>query len=201
MAQMKEKGRYNIRLATKKGVTVSGFQYLDGSWKKVLGIEDEANPLQEYVRIMRETTARDGFSMHSAAYLQHFCATFASDGLLLLAYAEGQVIAGGIFCHDDDTFYYYYGASSNTFRNLMAPYAVQWAAIQYAQEHTSCQTYDFLGIADDVENTKDPLYGVTSFKTKFGGKRVTTCGTFEYVTNKYLYTFIRFVKWTLHHFR
>lgn len=197
LLQMKEKGRYNIRLSEKKGVKVSGFVYEKEGYKKIFGDLDLKSPLDAYVEIMQETTTRDRFSSHSKKYLNNFLQESSGHGLLLLAEFHGEVISGGIFYYDERTFYYYYGASSNNQRNLMSPYALQWSAICYAKNYTNCRHYDFLGIANSIEDSKDPLYGVTQFKTKFGGKIVRTGGTFEYVTNSFLYAFVRLVKWTL----
>ncbi len=197
LAQMKEKGRYNIKLSAKKDVKVSGFVWDGKQYKKIFGDLKLREPLDAYDHIIHETTIRDGFHSHSKKYLDNFLKQSSKNGLLLLAEFEGEVISGGIFYHDDRIFYYYYGASSNSHRNVMAPYALQWSAICYAKEHTTCTSYDFLGVANDFENTKDPLYGVTQFKSKFGGKVLRTCGTFEYVTNSFLYAFVLLVKWTL----
>jgi lipid II:glycine glycyltransferase (peptidoglycan interpeptide bridge formation enzyme) len=84
-----------------------------------------------------------------------------------MAYFEDKPIAGILNAYFNKTAIYYYGASSNEYRNLMAPYLLQWHAILDAKEN-NYHFYDFLGVADP-SNPKDPLQGVTYFKQKFGG--------------------------------
>ena len=94
--------------------------------------------------------------------------TLPDNAELLLAKHEGKVIAGGIFIYLDEWGIYYYGASDHDYRNLMAPYLVQWSAIQEAKKR-GCKYYDFLGISP--ENSVNHAWaGVTQFKKKFGGK-------------------------------
>ena len=90
---------------------------------------------------------------------------------LFLADYNGEVIAGGIFVYLDRWGIYYYGASVSSFRNVMAPYLIQWEAIKEAKKR-GCKHYDFLGIAPEGA-THHPWAGVTDFKKKFGG-RVTS---------------------------
>jgi lipid II:glycine glycyltransferase (peptidoglycan interpeptide bridge formation enzyme) len=67
--------------------------------------------------------------------------------------------------------YYYYGASSYTHRALMAPYALQWAAMRYYKAR-GCATYDLLGIAPPDAPPDHPWQGISAFKEKFGGEVV-----------------------------
>lgn len=150
LAQMKEKGRYNIRLAGKKGVTVRP------------GTIDELYPLLE------ETARRDGFGIHVQEVYEKMLSTFAESALLLIGEHEGEILCGGIFLFDAKTGTYYYGASTSRKRELMAPYLLQWEAIREAKER-GCAEYDFLGIAD-LGTKNHRLSGVTEFKLKFGGE-------------------------------
>ncbi len=169
LAQMKEKGRYNIRLAEKKGVVV------------------RSGSIGELYPLIVETGKRDGFSVHAQHVYETMLRVFHKDALLLIATYEETVIAGGIFLFFGTTATYYYGASANQYRNLMAPYLVQWAAIREARRR-GCLTYDFLGIADaDVKN--HPLMGVTDFKRKFGGDVVAYTGGYL-IPRSYLWTYL-----------
>jgi lipid II:glycine glycyltransferase (peptidoglycan interpeptide bridge formation enzyme) len=93
---------------------------------------------------------------------------------LFLAKHDGKVIAGNIVAFFGDTVTYMHGASSNEFRNLMAPYALQWHCIKLAKQ-SGYKYYDFYGISDD----KWP--GVTRFKRGFGGKELEYPGTWDAV--------------------
>jgi lipid II:glycine glycyltransferase (peptidoglycan interpeptide bridge formation enzyme) len=76
----------------------------------------------------------------------------------------------------------------------MAPYAVQWAAMQWAKER-GCTTYDLWGIPDYEESEleaqftgrSDGLWGVYRHKRGYGGKIVRYAGAFDYVYSKLLY--------------
>ena len=49
-----------------------------------------------------------------------------------MAYYEGEAIAGTIASHVGDKVWYLYGASSNSHRNLMPNYLLQWEMIRWA---------------------------------------------------------------------
>lgn len=164
LTQMKEKGRYNVRLAVKKGVTVRQ------------GRMDELYP------ILVETAGRDGFAIHPREVYEAMLETFGNGAELLVAEQGGEVLCGGIFLFAGQTGIYYYGASRSERRELMAPYLLQWEAMRHAKER-GCTEYDLLGIADpDAEN--HPLAGVTEFKTKFGGEVRQYVGARKMVVNR-----------------
>ena len=97
--------------------------------------------------------------------------------------------------HAVPTAVYYYGASSDEYRNVMAPYLVQWTAIQEAKKR-GCETYDFLGVAPPFDGAQDlrddvvdhPWAGVTSFKKKFGGEGVEFSEPFDLVLRPLVYS-------------
>ncbi len=219
LAQMKQKGRYNIRLASKRGVEMFAFGYevkgdaLEFVGKEVLelrawgehdmqglglgaqglGKELEEQVFEAYDLLNKETTARDGFSGHSKEYYKQCMRAFGEDALILLARYEEEWVAAGLFVRSGDTFTYYYGASSSKHSKAMAPYLLQWTAMRYAKELCSCIWYDFLGITDGKRDTH--LTGVTSFKKKFGGEEVHYLGSFEVVNKPLLVLGIRAIKW------
>jgi len=111
---------------------------------------------------------------------------------LLTAEYQGSIIAGGIFVYLDECGIYYYGASDNEYRNLMAPYLIQWEAIKEAKKR-GCKTYDFLGVAP--ENAKNhPWAGVTEFKKKFGGQIIDYPTAKEMVLRPFWYNVYRLYK-------
>lgn len=154
LAQMHEKGRYNIRLAEKRWVTVE--------W-----IEPTVEHMDIWMWLIAETTDRDGFAHNNRTYYEVFLHQ-GDTTRLAFAYYAGNVIAAGIFVFHGDTAIYYYGASSSDreVRKHMAPYLLQWFAIGEAKKR-GCTTYDFLGIASPG-SVDDRLAGVSAFKEKFG---------------------------------
>ena len=128
---MKPKGRYNIKLAQKKGIVV-----------KVLEKTDEN--IEKFYALMTQTTKRDGFSGNNLEYYQHFLQELEESELLGSFYGD-VLIASGIFIFHEGVGIYYYGASSSdeAYRNMMAPYLLQWEAITLAIGK-GCHIFDFL---------------------------------------------------------
>ena len=181
---MKQKTRYNIRLAQKKGVTIrSG---------------DEAD-LTAFYDLSLLTAQRDGFGIHDLAYYQLAYRLFAPDRCaLLLAEFEGRPLAALMVFRQGAKAYYFYGASSNEERNRMPTYLLQWATIEWGQQQ-GCTAYDLWGIPDanpatleaEFQARSDGLWGVYRFKRGFGGEVVRSVGAFDFVYNPMLYRLYR----------
>ncbi len=153
LKQMKPKGRYNIKVAQKHEVTVKPSVDVD-----------------TFYHLLSTTGFRDKFGIHPKSYYRKMLQAMPENAQLLLAACNGEVIAGGFFVYLDEWGIYYYGASAETYRNVMAPYLIQWEAIKEAKRR-GCKHYDFLGIAP--EGAEGHAWaGVTSFKKKFGGHTV-----------------------------
>jgi peptidoglycan pentaglycine glycine transferase (the first glycine) len=166
MARQKQKTRYNIRLAGKKGVTVSEGQ-----------IED----LDSWYGMYLATARRDGFSVHDLEYYRVVLQTLQPRGMarLLLAHHEGDLLAGIIVFAFGRTGQYMYGASSNEKRNLMAPYLVQWEGMRWARSRGAI-VYDLWGIPDRLQESED-LWGVYRHKRGYGGEIVRYIGAYDLV--------------------
>jgi len=177
LASMKQKGRYNIKIAEKKGVKIH-----------------ESKDVESYYKILEQTLARDKFSGHKKDFYEKMLEILGSHhhAKMYLAEYEKEIIAGMILTYYKDTAIYYYGASSNKNREVMAPYLLQWTAIKDAKER-GFKHYDFLGIAPpDAKN--HPWAGVTDFKLKFGGRTVEYVKAREFVFKPLWYRIIRIVK-------
>ncbi|NUJ98287.1 peptidoglycan bridge formation glycyltransferase FemA/FemB family protein [Candidatus Gracilibacteria bacterium] len=173
-ADMKPKGRYNIRLAEKKGVECHV-------------VEKNEKNITDFFSLMQETCSRDNFAGNTLTYYKYFLEKIQGSELISASF-EGKIIASGIFVFDTEVSFYYYGASSNTYRNLMAPYLLQWTVIQEAKKRRS-KIYDFLGIASPGEKNS-PLAGVTEFKTKLSQDTRKVSESFIFVENKVMYFLI-----------
>jgi len=180
LAAMKQKTRYNIRLAEKKGVTTRQ--------------GDEAD-LAGFYRLSQLTAQRDNFAIHSPGYYETAYKLFAPrQCALLLAEFEGELLAALMVFRQDEEAYYFYGASSNSHRNLMAPYLLQWEAMRWAKRQGCCR-YDLWGVPDadpatleaEFAERSEGLWGVYRFKRGFGGQIVKSIGAFDYVYNPLLY--------------
>lgn len=166
LARQKQKTRYNIRLAGRKGVAV-----------RIGGKED----IDDWYRMYEVTAARDGFTVHNRDYYGLVLQILGQRGLaaLLLAEHEGDLLAGIIVFSFGRTAQYMYGASSNEKRNLMAPYLLQWEGMRWARERRAA-IYDLWGIPDRLEENED-LWGVYRHKRGYGGEIVRYIGAFDLV--------------------
>jgi lipid II:glycine glycyltransferase (peptidoglycan interpeptide bridge formation enzyme) len=152
LAQMRQKGRYNIRLAEKHGVQV-----------------EQSADVVAYAKLAAETAARDGFTAPGVRQFEWFLKVLPGS-FLLLAYAPGDnlPVAGLLGVAWGRTGIYYYGASRSAHRELMAPYLLQWEAMRLCR-NLGCARYDLLGIAPPDAPPDHPWQGISAFKGKFGG--------------------------------
>lgn len=160
---MHSKTRYNIRLALKKGMA---FNYDD-------------KDIDGFIRLIKETSSRDGFSSHSSQYYRKML----ESGVARLATIRDQeeILAAGIFAEFADTIIYLHGASASSKRELMAPYALHWEMMMFAKGKNVKQ-YDWHGI----DEKKWP--GFTRFKKGFGGHDISYPGTYDLVLETLAYT-------------
>lgn len=180
LARMKQKTRYNIRLAEKKSVTVR---------------EGTAEDLPAFNRLMRLTGERDNFGVHDSNYYRAAFEIFAPHSAALwLAEFEGRPLAGVMVFASGNSAAYLYGASSNEERQRMPAYAAQWAAMRWAKAR-GCITYDMWGVPDAPEeeleanfaDRQDGLWPVYRFKRGFGGEVKRTVGATDRVYNQLLH--------------
>lgn len=174
-SQMKQKTRYNIRLAEKKGIKV---QIL--TQKEAM----EEN-FEIFYKLLRETAKKDRFYLHSKERYKKIIETFsekqketpdAKVALLLAKYKE-EPLATLMLLIFGDQVVYLYGGSAIQKRNLMTNHLIQWKAIKEAKRR-NCMIYNFGAIAlDETQN----WYGMTRFKKGFGGKEVEYIGTYDLI--------------------
>ncbi len=164
LAQMKQKTRYNIRLAGRKGVTIR------------TGTNDEFEMLY---KMSAETAVRDGFTIRNQEYYTNVWSTFLESDMLtpLIAEVEGDPVAGLMLFHFGEKAWYLYGMSRTTHREKMPNYLLQWEAIRKAKQK-GCRVYDMWG-APDVFDESDSLWGVYRFKRGLGGKVARHIGAWD----------------------
>lgn len=180
LARMKQKTRYNIGLATKKGVIVRQ------------GTSEDVSIFNQLIRI---TSDRNEFGVHEPEYYQAAYDLFSPKdvALFIAEYNEKPLSSIMVFkCGKQAA--YLYGASSNEERHRMPAYAVQWAGIQWAKKQ-GCSYYDLWGVPDypeeelesNFKKQADGLWGVYRFKRGFGGELHRTVGTTDRIYNRYVH--------------
>ena len=186
LVRMKQKTRYNIRLAEKKGVTVR-------AW----------DDIESFHEMMLLTGGRDGFGVHSLEYYRRAYELLQPKqmGELLVAEYEGKPLAALFIARNGNRAYYLYGASTDEERNRMPTYILQWKAMKWAKAR-GCEEYDLWGVPDEDESTleaifekrHDGLWGVYRFKRGFGGQLKRAVQAMDRVYNPLLYwAYLRFV--------
>lgn len=162
LAQMKPKGRYNIKVAERKGVIVR---------------QGTKEDVTHFYSLLQETAKRDCFAIHPQSVYEQFLTHVPS--AIFLAEYQGAVLGAILVTFFGREATYYYGASSSEHRETMAAYALHWAAILEAKKR-GCAAYDFFGIAPE-ESAGHVWARLSQFKEKFGGRRVEYEKTQDYI--------------------
>jgi lipid II:glycine glycyltransferase (peptidoglycan interpeptide bridge formation enzyme) len=185
LAAMKQKTRYNVRLAMRRGVTVC---------------QSTRAELDLFYGLYAETSQRDGFAIRPAGYYLDAWGSFleADQAHLLLAEVEDEVVAGLIVLTFGPTAWYMYGASSGRHRKHMPNQLLQWEAICRAKA-AGCTLYDLWGAPDHLDES-DPMWGVVRFKLGLGGQLARGLGAWDFGTNWLAYRFYsvvmpRYLNW------
>ena len=176
LMMMKKSTRYNVGLASRKGVVVEEFK-----------ADDPAVPekLERFYNLMLEMQKRaKGYPIRSKATFQRLFDNFAgTDNLSLFeASVEGDLIATNI---SQKTKYWsssFYAGSNRLHPETKAMYLLRWKSIQRAKEFGS-KVYDFWGI---IPNSRQHE-GYSDTKLSFGGVRINDWGILAYPLNPVKY--------------
>ncbi len=183
LAGMKQKWRYNVRLAERSGVTVA---------------EGGAGDLDVLEHLVHATAARHGIGARPAGYhaavwreLNRPPRAPGAGAHVYVARAGGVPLAAILVAHFGDTATYLYGGSSGEERQRMPNHLLQWAAMRHAAA-AGLRWYDFWGIPDaigqavaagaspdDVAAGTGELWGVWGFKRGFGGAVWRSVGAWD----------------------
>jgi len=184
LARMKQKTRYNIRLAEKKSVNLR------------VGTKGDLSMLY---KMYAETSVRDGFVIRDEAYYKTVWELFMSgeqssianrkseipNAEPLIAEVNNEPVAAIFVFYFASRAYYVYGMSRNAHREKMPTYLLQWEAMKRAKAK-GCTVYDLWG-APEVFDESDSMWGVYRFKEGFGGKVVRTLGAWDFAPSPLWY--------------
>lgn len=176
---MRKTTRYLIRQAQKN----SEIEIAQGT-----SMEDVEN----FYKIHQETVERQHFTPFSLDYIKKEFESFAPESQISVFFANyrGELIASAIIIFWQGTAFYHHGATSLKYPKIPAAYLLQWEVIREAKRR-GCTKYNFWGVArpsleigsaaSETRNLKHiphptfhipknhPWYGLTLFKTGFGG--------------------------------
>jgi peptidoglycan pentaglycine glycine transferase (the first glycine) len=181
LARMKQKTRYNVRLALKKGVTVRVGTVKDGP---------------QLYRMYAETSVRDNFLIREEGYYQtvwHFFDNSSLDTRIsstpfhesLIAEVDGQAVAAASLFYFAGQAIYLFGMSRDDHREKMPNHLLQWEAMRRAKA-VGCKTYNLWGAPNEFDDSDD-LWGVFRFKEGLGGTVSRTIGAWDFTPNPMLY--------------
>ncbi|MCE9586518.1 peptidoglycan bridge formation glycyltransferase FemA/FemB family protein [Candidatus Uhrbacteria bacterium] len=181
LAQMHHKTRYNIRVAQKHDIMIR-----------------EADSIDEFLLLQRDTAKRDRFSAQSDAYVRKQFDFLKKEGMagILIAEKDGVPLAANFMLAYGDTATYLYGASSSTDRQLMAPYLLHWESILWAKR-SGRRYYDFWGVNSDDKSHPDfkkAWDGISRFKAGWGGVQIELPGTYDFPIKSLLYNLGRSIR-------
>lgn len=171
IAEMKPKWRYNIKLATRKGVTIRRSVSLDDLkvfHKLSLGMENR------------------GYTPFDLEHYEKLLGALEKENIELFVAETGKkILAVILVTYYGEVATYLHGASSDESRELMPNHLLQWRAIQAAKEK-GCKVYDFWGVAPDGD-AKHSWAGITRFKKGFGGETIHFMGAYDYTFSSFWY--------------
>jgi lipid II:glycine glycyltransferase (peptidoglycan interpeptide bridge formation enzyme) len=173
LAQMKPKGRYNIGVARRYGVSI---------------VED-ASPqgIEDFLNICAETFARKNLDGRDPSYFYDLISILSAleRGSVFFAEYQATRLATALVVYFGRTATYYYGGSRTSHRNVMAPYLLQFEIMRKAKAF-GCQRYDLFGVAPQSE-LSNGWTDISVFKRKFGGQELRFVPSLEYIYNPVAY--------------
>lgn len=182
LAQMRKTTRYLIKKAQKMPIEII-----------------QTTDLKDFVlfdTLYKITSKRHGFVPHRG--MEEELETFGKDNecVLFLAKYEGKIIAGAIIIFYGNQAIYHHAASDEQFRDIPAPYLLQWEIIKEAKKRDKT-LYNFWGVVPE-NKPNHPWKGLTLFKMGFGGARVDAIHAQDLpLTLKYWKTFAIETAWRI----
>ncbi len=168
LSEMHSKTRYNIKVAAKHDVQVTS----------------ESSYRNEAVELLTKTSSRQNYHSYPASYYNSMLGFFEGIGngdcgiKLYKAIYKNELAACAIMIDSGNTRTYLFGGSNDSFRNVMAPYALHWQAINDAKEK-GLTNYDWWGI----ETATGKLPGFVQFKLRWGGEQIAYPPAVDIVQN------------------
>jgi lipid II:glycine glycyltransferase (peptidoglycan interpeptide bridge formation enzyme) len=190
-SQLSSKTRYNIKVAKKNNVEIFENSTKEG--------------LETYLKILSETTSRQGFYAHTPDYFRKMWEELKDSGMIKIfnAVYQKKVLVSWIVFILGDTIYYPYGASTREHRDVMASNLMMWEIIRFGKSQ-NCKNFDMWGSLGPEPDPKDPWFGFHRFKKGYGGELKEFIGTYDLVLDPTMYPLFRFAenwRWKFLRFR
>ncbi|MBX9876887.1 MAG: peptidoglycan bridge formation glycyltransferase FemA/FemB family protein [Candidatus Obscuribacterales bacterium] len=163
---MHPKARYNIGLSHRRGVIVKE--------------DNSPEAIRRFYSVLQEAASRDQFLIEPFKFFTTLWDSLAATGMVKLLFAEyeGETLGALMLVSYGQRSTYLYGGITNKKRNLMAGYALQWAAITEARSAGS-SIYDFYGY-DQFMAPRNSYAKFSRFKSQFGGQPIRFVGAHDH---------------------
>jgi peptidoglycan pentaglycine glycine transferase (the first glycine) len=190
LAEMKAKTRYNIKLSQKHGISLritNPYEYTNNK------------DVEEFLKLVKITAERDKITTHPESYYRKMFDTIPPENLkLYVAEYQNKVIAANIVVFYGNAATYLHGASDNEYRNVMAPYLLQWQAMMDAKR-AGFAKYDLGGIRTcnmQRATCSNGWVGITRFKLGFAPstKPFIFPGSYDIILNPFKYRIYRIIQ-------
>jgi len=174
LGQMKPKGRYNIGVAQRHGVSIVEDTSLQG--------------LADFQNIYEETAERQGIKPKGPDYFEVLLSFLLPARRVTLFFAEyqGVRLATALVIYFGPRATYFYGGSRDIYRHVMAPYLLHFEIMRKAKK-LGHEWYDLWGIAP-TDDPQHPWHYFSVFKAKFGGLELRLVPTLDYVYDSAAYS-------------
>jgi len=166
LARMKPKGRYNARLALRRGVEVVS--------------SVDPTDVHEFHFILEQTARYQDFRLEPKRFFINLVqALFPRMGRFTFARYKGITLAAALTVRHGRTVTYLYGGHLPLFPDVMASYALHWHILREAARE-EYRLYDFYGYVPPGR-PDHPYDRFSRFKEKFGGRSVRWIGSRDVV--------------------
>jgi lipid II:glycine glycyltransferase (peptidoglycan interpeptide bridge formation enzyme) len=160
--RMKPKGRYNARLALRRGVEVAS--------------SGDPADVHELYFVLAETARYQDFLLEPRSFFINLAqALVPALGRFVFARYRGITLAAALVLRHGATVTYLYGGHLGLFRDVMATYALHWHVMREAARD-GFRHYDLYGYVP-ADRTGHPYARFSRFKEKFGGRHVARVGS------------------------
>jgi len=175
--EMHPKTRYGIRLAEGRGVNV---EIIKTDFQKYFSY---------FYDLMEKTAERNTFSLHPEIYYKNIFENCEENKNAFLAIADynNKILAINLVLFCGETAYFIFGASSDEFKNLMAPHLLHWKTITEVKK-LGFKIYNFGAVGKEYE-------GVSRFKKRFGGELLEYSDSYDLVLKTFWYKLYNLRKW------
>jgi lipid II:glycine glycyltransferase (peptidoglycan interpeptide bridge formation enzyme) len=174
LARMKPKGRYNIRLAQRHGVSV---------------VEDiSSRGLADWLRLYQATVDRHDLKPKPTEYFDALVAKFNANECGSIHFAEyrGERIAAAMVVYFGKRATYFFGGSLDAHRNVMAPYLLHFEVMRQAKAR-GCDWYDLYAVAPADAGADHKWAGFSELKRKLGGVEVRFVPSLNFIYDQSAY--------------